>query len=306
MSLEAHRYHISAASVGDRAWGAFESTLSGSVIGVTSGGVFIRAGADQIVFISRLEYRSPLTITLRGGKPMFQHLELGMLAKFKSNRLVFPKPGLVITAAPTARWFPPLPTIDLADISGGLSKRLRDLGSRVLKKKSDVGLSILLPALLQQPHDGMVMSLEGEKALAAHSKLRKGGFSSFGETLISLLGLGRGLTPSGDDLLVGFLLTLNRWQDILTVSFDVDGLNRQIIAEAFQTTTHLSANLIACAAGGAADERLLDGLDYIVTGHGNPELIADRLADMGSSSGADSLVGILFAFEACGRIPEGP
>lgn len=298
-------YYINASSVGERAWEAFVTSLSGSVIGVTSGGIFMRAGADQIVFISRLAYRSPLTITLDPDKSALQLLEVGMAVEFTPERLFFPQPSLTILVDSGVRWAAPLPAVDLVDRSGGISERLRSLACGVWQQKGDLGLSVLLPGLLQLPNSEKTEhSLVEERVMAVHSRLRGGSFSSLENALLSLLGLGRGLTPSGDDLLVGFLLALNRWPEALQPHFDVGGLNRQIAAMAYQATTHLSANLIACAAAGAADERLLDGLDYVVTGQGNADLITVQLAEMGSSSGADSLVGIMFAFEACGRAPS--
>lgn len=302
MASGAYEYRISAASVGDRAWDVFERALSGSVIGVTSGGVFIRAGTDRIVFISRIGYRSPLTITLGPDRSALQLLDVGMSAEFRPQQLFFPEPCLLISADPMVRWTgQPIAALRV-DGSGGIPERLSDLGVRVYKQKGDIGLGVLLPSLLGLPNFEEAPTLEAEKVAAVYTVLKEGRSSSVEKALISLLGLGRGLTPSGDDLLVGFLLTLNRWRGALRPRIDMDRLNASIIAEAYQVTTHLSANLIECAAAGAADERLLDGVDFMVTGRGNPDLIANRLAEMGSSSGVDSLVGIMFAFEACGML----
>ena len=303
MASGGFNHRMSAASVGDRAWDVFENSLSGSVIGVTSGGVFILAGADRIVFISRFEYRSPLTITLDSDRSGLQLLDIGMLAEFSPHRLFFPEPDLLISADPVVRWAAPSPAAaGLSGEFGGLSKRLGDLGSRMLKQKGNVGLGILLPAMLGRTTVENEITPAAERAMEVQAVIRAGRFSSLEKILVPLLGLGRGLTPSGDDLLVGFLLTLNRWRGVLEPRFDVDRLNRRINAEASKVTTHLSANLIACATESAADERLLAGLDFVVTGRGNRGLIANQLAEMGSSSGVDSVVGIIFAFEACGML----
>jgi hypothetical protein len=176
------------------------------------------------------------------------------------------------------------------------------LGVRVLQQQGDIGLGVLLPELLGLPGHEYESDRVVEQVMTARMVLQTDLGQPTGSKLKPLLGLGRGLTPSGDDLLVGFLLALNRWKSVLDSPFDLKELNGQMIQLAVKATTHLSANLIECAATGAADERLLDGLDYIVSGMGNPDEIADNLSEMGSSSGVDSLVGMVLAFEVCGML----
>jgi hypothetical protein len=112
------------------------------------------------------------------------------------------------------------------------------------------------------------------------------------DQMASLLGLGDGLTPAGDDLILGLLLILNRWGGVLAPGFDVRPLNRAAIDQARQKTTALSQSLIACAALGQADERLLLALDGIMTDQTDPPACAAQLAGWGSSSGAAALAGM--------------
>jgi hypothetical protein len=106
-----------------------------------------------------------------------------------------------------------------------------------------------------------------------------------------LLGRGDGLTPAGDDCVLGLLLMLNRWQ----ANRDWSRLNRAAINAAFQKTTTLSANLIGCAAEGQADERLLNVVDGIVTGQPTIRECVDCALSWGNSSGIDALVGMAIA-----------
>ncbi|MGD2155610.1 MAG: DUF2877 domain-containing protein [Anaerolineales bacterium] len=116
------------------------------------------------------------------------------------------------------------------------------------------------------------------------------------ETLISLLGMGSGLTPSGDDLIIGLLLSLNRWESVLQPGNDISILNKNVVEAAYRDTTTLSANLIECAALGLADERLIQANDYLAVGNFQLPEISSGLLNWGNSSGIDALAGMIAAF----------
>jgi hypothetical protein len=116
-----------------------------------------------------------------------------------------------------------------------------------------------------------------------------------GEEFFDLLGAGPGLTPSGDDFTIGYLLALNRWGHLLSSPDNLSVINQQIVSAAYQKTTTLSANLIECAALGLADQRLINALDWLVAGTGHDIGVIDDLLSWGSSSGGDVLVGFAAA-----------
>jgi hypothetical protein len=118
------------------------------------------------------------------------------------------------------------------------------------------------------------------------------------EVAAGLLGMGPGLTPSGDDVVMGLLLALNRCAAGGWDRGDLDQLNRALIDAATQRTTLLSANAITCAAAGEADERLLAPLDAAWGGRApSPEAVVGLLG-WGASSGRDALVGMAVALLA--------
>jgi hypothetical protein len=124
--------------------------------------------------------------------------------------------------------------------------------------------------------------------------------AALGDALMPFIGRGNGLTPSGDDLLTGLLLMLNRWGAALYPGLEIriQTLNRAAIRASHQKTTLLSANLIECAALGQADERLVTALDGIITGQPEPSACANSLLAWGNSSGSDALAGITLAVMA--------
>lgn len=110
-----------------------------------------------------------------------------------------------------------------------------------------------------------------------------------------LIGLGPGLTPSGDDVLCGAMATLH-----YLGRADIAGRLAQSVLPAAQTGTSLiSASYLKCAADGQASAVLFDVLDCL-TGGGEAAL-DDRLAAIGAvghSSGWDTLAGAAAACAA--------
>ena len=111
--------------------------------------------------------------------------------------------------------------------------------------------------------------------------------------LTPLLGHGRGLTPSGDDFILGVLLLLSRYT-AARPSQDFAPL----IEAAYQKTTTVSANLLEAAARGLADERLIEVLEALMSAPGHGEESITALLGWGSSSGVDALAGMLTALHA--------
>ena len=115
-----------------------------------------------------------------------------------------------------------------------------------------------------------------------------------------LVGLGEGLTPSGDDFLAGFEAALRT-----LASPDAGFLQDAIIDRAERTTT-VSGTLLAHAAKGEFAERvheligaLFDGDDASIAGS------IDRAVAWGASSGTDCLFGVLVGLDHVAGTPPG-
>ncbi len=115
--------------------------------------------------------------------------------------------------------------------------------------------------------------------------------NSIADMASQLIGLGEGLTPSGDDLLVGFLAVLHLTTQASTLLQAPVWLD-PLIAH----TTDLSAAFLRCALAGHFSEpmvRLMHVL-YSTPPH-TWQARAAELARVGHSSGVDAMVGIAFA-----------
>ena len=200
----------------------------------------------------------------------FERVVIGMGAQFGSNSLNIPDAGIVLSLDESIEWIPKRPLEQLPGITHS-NKRLDWLMRIVLNLKGRCG-----------------------ETAEAESVLVKDG-DPLGEVLGQQLGAGRGLTPSGDDFVIGFLLAVNRYKASFWCNGDLESLNNGIVGAGYQKTTRLSANLIEMATWGESDERLVNAMDYIQGADYSQEKIARDIAGWGHSSGLAVLAGIAAA-----------
>jgi hypothetical protein len=271
---------------------------AGTVSGITSRGIFLHLKSGWVIFLSSEEYRGPLTINLQGDVQGLRALEPGTPVKIQAGQLHCAAAGLIIHTSEAAQWeTPPKP---LTMLSAEKRKtQLISLARQVLVARKAEGLCALLAMLLDLPNDyGDHDQIEVQITPAIKSLQQALVSYQAAQVTMALepfLGLGAGLTPSGDDLAIGLLLALNRWGNLLKPVLEIEELNRIVVQIAYSRTTTLSANLIECATLGQADERLVFALDGLLSGRPGLEICAANLLAWGNSSGCDALVGMALA-----------
>ena len=111
----------------------------------------------------------------------------------------------------------------------------------------------------------------------------------------NLVGLGEGLTPSGDDFLGGLLFCVNTIQRLYPGFINLDSSEQALFIESAKQRTHLiSFTLLKDLTNGRAVEPLHE-LIHAVLSDRPPESIrpASCLAEIGHSTGWDLLTGAL-------------
>lgn len=197
-------------------------------------------------------------------------------------------------------WKPDLPSAEWD--AGVLSQSLRALEREVLQRAPVDGLAPVIPHLLI----GRPMTLPGSglpRALIRNAApgiavLRMWLESTMPASVIlvdppdaaeCLVGLGPGLTPSGDDLLGGTLIALRAlgWPRV------ADTLGSWLLLRARARTHAISYAHLACAAEGEGAAALHDTLAALCSPNA-PRLgeYVDALGNIGHSSGWDSLAGV--------------
>lgn len=307
------RFH--AQSIGRAASATLTSESRAAVTGLTSRGIFLLTPASHILFVSFEMHRGPLTITLAErssensafdrGNDLSRYdlafplpsIQMGSPARLTPCQIAFVDADIAIAVDVDSAWQPGPPPDPIRSHHNQL-QTLKHVAREVVLTKGAVGFSDLLPSLLGESATAAAASDVLSPVLRLRESLRNGEWAEAAETMSRLLGLGRGLTPSGDDLILGLLLALNR-QPVKRprrgAFAGIEMLNRLVIEQAYKKTTALSANLIECAANGEADERLIAAVDGILTGQPDLSECVRHLSDWGASSGVDALVGIAIA-----------
>ncbi len=120
-----------------------------------------------------------------------------------------------------------------------------------------------------------------------------------------LIGYGAGLTPDGDDFLLGYLAALWPWQHLDAISAHLKLLRPAIKSQLHQTTS-ISRHYLELALQGHYSQSI-DHLTTVLI-HGGPTADVKRSAidvmKFGSSSGADCLGGFLRGIRALGKVEQ--
>ena len=265
-------------------------------MGITSSGIFVKTAGDRILFITSQITPGPVTISVKKlpheKKPSIH----GEVVEYSAEMLSIPIMHLSIDLRQAEVWYPPLrPKVlktnrernsHLSAIIQGLIKTGRQATYISLLKEitSAGGKTVEMRSeIANQMKDWR--TLQG--AMYAHDVIK------IGKVLKSLLGNGPGLTPAGDDFVWGFLLVLNRWQDVLCPGLDLKRLNKIVVKEAEKHTTSISLTIIEAATRGWADARMMGVLDSLFAAGLSTRECVDHILAYGSTSGMDALAGMV-------------
>jgi hypothetical protein len=283
------RMDFNVVSIGSIAWDSWQHDQAARVIGVTSRGLFLSID-QRVLFVSFERWRGPLTITLDRSIDQLRAVDVGASAVFSNAQLIFPTTQIILSASSADVWQAPLPVSAPRPIDQQLHT-LKQIAAGVIARRPAAGLEPLLATLLDLPLNGPV-STDQAILLNILRTLRQTvhdyDVPAALDSIDRLLGRGSGLTPSGDDCVLGLLLMLNRWQ----TDRDWRDLNQAVVNAAYHKTTTISANLIESAAQGEADERLINVVDGLITGTPSSVDCVNHVVDWGNSSGIDALAGM--------------
>ncbi|SBW12854.1 conserved exported hypothetical protein [uncultured Alphaproteobacteria bacterium] len=277
--------------------------LPAATVGAAAHRLLARGGAGRVV----AAFRRSLYVDLDGGlicvgPPEFGPGPLHLLAPtdeawgelaVAGARVRACRSGLVVgTLACDVRglvpWSPPPPPYP-----GGLSAGLAGLRAEATRRKPP-GLGACIAPLCAgalPPRGDPVVARAASAAAALMDWVRGGGREDPPRAAETLLGLGPGLTPSGDDFLGGFLVALRRLG-----AADLAGrLAAAVMPRAAAATNTISAALLAAAAEGGVSAALIAACDAIAGGGRGLGPRLDRVAAIGHSSGWDCLAGMTAA-----------
>jgi hypothetical protein len=283
---------IDLVSIGKVAREALAHTSSASVLGKTSRGLFLHLPAGWVIFLSLEAHPGPLTLNLQADTGSIHHPEIGSMVYCSPGELSFPGIRIALPGPDVLPWQAPQLPVEIPS-AGQIRAQLLSVARLVSQGGAPGQLAAFLPGISGfQEQAELQNQAFGPELARLQAACRTGHAPAIAAALQAFLGLGPGLSPSGDDLITGFLLAANRWGERLGSGLDLAYLNRATLSSARKATNSLSASLIECAALGQADERLILALDGIIAGVPDAGACVAALAGWGSSSGFDALVGI--------------
>jgi hypothetical protein len=277
-----------------------ERSESARVSGIASRGIYLQPEDDLTLYLSLEDFRGPLTLNLEEGSTRLEKIKAGCSVRFNTGEMQFPDEKITISFEDSNIWHPS-PVDNEIKIKPGHLDSIISLVNKLIPE------SPYLPLLSNNPSQIPGVPVIGERILNLQNALKTGSPEKIAKESTKLLGLGPGLTPLGDDFLLGVLLTLNRWGHIiLPLRSDiqksdpeshptnlVNYLNQIILENTRLKTTQISASLLACAMEGAADERLLKVLDGLISGSAITQNELRNLLRWGHSSGITVLAGMM-------------
>ena len=267
--------------IGQKAFEVLSQSGEARVKGVTSRGVFLQTSSYWTLFLSGERFRGPLTINLPQGSGFFGKRYKSDYAQIKNGTLQF-QDGLSFSIQN-------VPVYITTILACRPNKESRQALEMAVKNLDDPLFTRLIDRHAPQP------SLQAEiKALDLVDRMNFGNWDGVTEITQSLLGLGGGLTPEGDDFLIGLAFCLRQMHvEVLTPQLSAWAAAMLEMADA--STTMMSANLLTCAAEGQADERFYEAYKALCLGPRGTRAAINALLGWGNSSGRMALAGIVAA-----------
>ena len=273
---------------------------NGAVFGISQRGIFIQPPDDLTIYISFENYRGPLTLNLTGNSVLLNQLKPGNPVIVKKSEFLFPDFNLQISLKAAEIW-----QSNLNPVKNHLDRdHLENVIWQAKKIPGNESLFPLLEMVISgdpaplPDHPGLI-----ERFFTVLDVMRSDNLVQNGETkellnaITGLMGAGPGLTPLGDDFILGILLALNYGGESIFSEISLRKLNQVILDTAKEKTTRLSFSLLTCAVEGSADERTLKILDGLIAGEEIRDQDLTQLLNWGSSSGIAVLAGMALALK---------
>ncbi len=258
----------------------------------------LRFAADQLVSLhGGRGLVAPFGIALgrRFDSPAFERIAPGLRAAVADGLVRIPEAGLEVALTEAAVWEPRARPASLTPAAA--SRHAEILTAILLQHESPDGLAALV--------DGSDATPLLRRARPSAVRLAEGLAQRGGALLLAgaepLLGLGPGLTPSGDDFLAGFLGTaVVALPDAVRLLHEVGA---QLLSLAETKTTLLSRAFLAHALTGALAPPIDALAAAILEGAGRESVAraAQAAAALGHTSGMDMLAGMVFALRSIGQ-----
>ncbi len=268
-----------------------------TVTGTTSSGTFLKTNEGRVVFLTTSNHYGPVNLIIENNFP--QNWKNGDLVQVShsQNSLIFNFRQEKYVCQIKSIWKTPPTPIKKISTNEQLS-RINQAAQQLSILKNREGLASLLTAYMDKKtpleFDSEWINSMWFRIQALREAIKDKNNTQIKFVANQLIGSGRGLTPSGDDLLSGLFFMHQRWFQ------DADWFNElkaPLIDQFDQKTTAVSSTLFYCATLGEADFRIQEMADVLMNDALGMQSQAINLARWGNSSGADIFLGLVLAMD---------
>jgi hypothetical protein len=278
---------LSVATVGSHAQRLLDAAEDGTVIAVFARSLYVRDLSGRIACLGGPGLGAGPVNALCTAWPDEQTVMAGADARWRAGVLALGD-SIELEAASAAPWRPAKPDAWRGEAPGRALVRLAAMPAR--------GLGTAIPTLVSQAPlpSGDRFQMAAFQGLLALSLWLRDPVAEPPAIIATLIGLGPGLTPAGDDALGGALVALR----VFGRGHTADRLSAWALARARGATSDISFAHLAAAAEGEGAAALHDTLVALA---GDSEALGDgvaRLDRIGHSSGWDALAGSVAALVA--------
>jgi len=270
-----------------------------TIRGVTSRGIFVDIEEKIILFLSRERFRGPLIINLPQNSDILDKIQVKTVGMVCRSSLLFSSPDLAVHTAKSLTWsaldvWKPIVIPESLPTNGQIFNFFQQLNSR-----NENGNELI--DMVSQILKGSTSPLESANDMAnaistLYHALRQKDIGQLDRAALFLAGRGRGLTPSGDDFLLGICYGMFIAQ--VKLSGFHDSASKLISGIVAKRSTLISGNLVECAAAGEVDERLGTAFHALLHPEQSSSPAIAGILNWGSSSGMDAAAGMALLLSA--------
>lgn len=306
---------LRATSAGVRAHALVRAGPECRVLGVFSHAFSLAQDDGWVLALVSRPRRGPLSLVVPGLKGALGRLRPGQSAHLSSECIELPEPGLVVDLAGAEVW--PGVVLPAGPLAGIAARRacVQEAWRLALSVPSRLGWMALLPSLFPGAYGEASLpelcgaenapTLPGRALGEAAAALRELRQALCGRKMDlacrhaeALVGLGVGLTPSGDDFLTGLLLAFSFAHRAEHPGAEwLSALGPPVARAARSRTTLVAEQQIRLAVLGEADHALGQATVALLWDARPAAAPFSDLLEVGSTSGADLLAGLCFASE---------
>ncbi|MBW6474802.1 MAG: DUF2877 domain-containing protein [Anaerolineaceae bacterium] len=268
------------------------------VWGNTSSGLFLHVQGNRIIFLTKKDHFGPVNVIIQNQIPVQWKNEDEVQIIHADREFILTNNKQQIKLNIENIWkTPQKPAGFISDIEQ--KNRIKQAANQLSLLKNEQGYA---PLLLPFVSDTLSLETDNTWLFSSWNTIKLLKISMIQkdtESILSLanllIGSGRGLTPSGDDLLTGLTFMRRRWFPEVNWMADVED---QLLTIFKVKTTSVSNTLFECAMQGEADARIQEMADVLMSTEIPFQQQAMELSRWGNSSGADVFLGMLLAIES--------